>query len=104
MTGEVDLATDGDRLALIRTGNPLMTRITGSGCMLGGVLASFLAVEKSLDALVLGSSFFTIAGDRALEYIGTRSLGFGSFRTSLIDEISRIDYKNMEGDFKIEIF
>ena len=36
MTGEVDLTSDGDRIFLIRNGDPYLGMITGAGCTLGG--------------------------------------------------------------------
>lgn len=47
MTGEIDLAVDAERVCFVKNGHPMMSRITGSGCMLDGVLAAFLAAEAA---------------------------------------------------------
>lgn len=50
MTGETDLVADADRTCLVKNGCPMMSRITGSGCMLDGIIASFLAAEAAPEA------------------------------------------------------
>lgn len=45
MTGEQDLIVDGERVCLIRNGHEMMSRITGTGCMMDGVLAALMAAS-----------------------------------------------------------
>src|SRR5262245_38389468 len=45
LTGETDLVTDGDRLARIANGHPLMAKVTAMGCAGSAVIAACLAVE-----------------------------------------------------------
>ena len=47
MTGETDLVADAERVCLVKNGHPMMGRITGSGCMLDGVIGAFLAAEAA---------------------------------------------------------
>ena len=42
-----DLITDGKRCALIQNGVEMLTRITGSDCMLGALCAATAAVEDN---------------------------------------------------------
>lgn len=54
MTGPKDLITDGRAFLLVENGHPMMSRITGSGCMLDGILAAALAA--ALPALLSGKA------------------------------------------------
>jgi hydroxyethylthiazole kinase len=47
VSGAVDHVSDGDRVADVLNGHPLMGRITGSGCMATAIVGAFLAVEPS---------------------------------------------------------
>ena len=40
VTGEVDYITDGERTRTVTGGNPLMTRVVGTGCALSAVVAA----------------------------------------------------------------
>ena len=43
VSGAVDLVTDGERVFRLPGGSAMMTKITGAGCSLGGVTATYLA-------------------------------------------------------------
>ncbi|TGK02118.1 hydroxyethylthiazole kinase [Leptospira selangorensis] len=87
ISGEVDYITDGKETIAVPGGHILMTKVTGVGCSLGALIASFLGVQKdSLRAAVSASAVFAIAGSRAAE----RSSGTGSFAVAFLDELSTI--------------
>ena len=44
VSGAVDLVTDGEHVFRLPGGSAMMTKITGAGCSLGGVTATYLAV------------------------------------------------------------
>ena len=44
MTGSVDVVAGQHQVVTVRNGHPWMARITGSGCMLDGVMGAFCAV------------------------------------------------------------
>ena len=46
-TGKTDIISDGNDVVLCKYGNKIMTKITGCGCMLNGVIACACAVEKN---------------------------------------------------------
>ncbi|MBR1438684.1 MAG: hydroxyethylthiazole kinase, partial [Synergistaceae bacterium] len=45
LTGAVDLVADAEKCYAIRNGKPEMGRITGTGCMLSGITAAFIAAN-----------------------------------------------------------
>lgn len=48
LTGETDYLSDGIRVFSIKNGDPLLGKITGSGCMLGSCIASYCAAANTL--------------------------------------------------------
>jgi hydroxyethylthiazole kinase len=88
VSGAVDQVADTTRAAEIHNGHPLMSRITGSGCMATALVGAFLAVEPdSFLAAAEATIAFGIAGEMAAE----RSAGPGTFRAQLIDAVAALD-------------
>ena len=85
MTGDVDVIADKRRVFLVRNGNPMMDRLSGTGCMAASVTASFAAVADDYAVTTAAAlAAFGLAGERAAA--GAR--GPYSFRTALFDELS----------------
>jgi hydroxyethylthiazole kinase len=83
VSGQIDLITDGSQVAFSTGGSYLMTRITGAGCALGGVMAVYSAVAAPFVAALAGTAVFNLAGKRAESKVE----GPGSFQTVFIDEL-----------------
>lgn len=100
ITGAVDLAVCGRQAAAIRNGDPNMARITGSGCMLDGVLGVFAGANPAclFDAIITAAGAMGICGEKA----AASSQGTGSFRMHLMDEMSKITAQQVERGIKIE--
>lgn len=100
ITGKTDLVTDGRKVYCIRNGVPQMSRITGTGCMLDGVIAGFIGANKDkvLDAATTAVSAMGICG----EYAKEKAAGTGSFKVHLMDAMSNIDETWMERSSQIE--
>jgi hydroxyethylthiazole kinase len=88
LSGETDLVTDGEHIASIKNGHPLMTKITAMGCAGSAVVAACLAVElDAIRAAVAALAIVGIAGELAAE----KSSGPGSFATAVIDALYNLD-------------
>jgi hydroxyethylthiazole kinase len=87
LSGKIDYITDGKEIITIPGGHEIMTRITGTGCSLGALIAAFLPVTKTpLRAATAASVLFATAGERAfLDAFGT-----GSFSVLFLDQLSTI--------------
>ena len=83
VSGAIDLVTDGDRVFRLPGGSAMMTKITGAGCSLGGVTATYLAVAEPLGAALAASLLY----DRTSEIAETQSNGPGSFQVALLDAL-----------------
>lgn len=87
ITGAEDVVTDGNNFAFIQNGVTEMRKITGTGCMLSGVLGSYLGAVRTFDSAVSAVASMGIAGEIAFE----NSAGTGSLRVGIIDALSKID-------------
>lgn len=106
MTGEVDIVTDGRQLCMIENGHPWMGRITGSGCMLDGILAAFLAACSKTFSERLAASAWAVAahgicGEMAYEKTAAQSGGTGSFYCFFMDAMSLLEDETLEERAKI---
>lgn len=92
-TGEVDIVTDGLRLAYIRNGHPLMGSLVGTGCMAASVLGAFAgAHDDCWESSVAGLVSYEVAGEIAAE----RAKGPGSFAEELHDAVYALDTATVE--------
>lgn len=83
VSGEVDLVTDGERVFRLAGGSAYMTKITGAGCSLGGVVGTYLAVSDPLTAALGASALYNVAGSAA----DARAKGPGSFQVEFLDAL-----------------
>jgi hydroxyethylthiazole kinase len=71
----------------IPRGHPLLTRVTGTGCLLGALTAACLGAGATpADAARAATVWMDVAGERA----ATRAPRPGSFRTALLDALDEL--------------
>ena len=88
VTGAVDHVSDGERVAAIANGDPMLATITGTGCMSSAMTGCFLAVAESpFDAAVEALVAFGVAGEDAAR----DAKGPGSFHVNLYDALAALD-------------
>lgn len=104
VTGAVDLVVSRDRAVAISNGVEMMSQVTGTGCMLGAILATLVATgdESLMDEAVTAVMLMGIAGEIAFEK--TSHLGSGSFRVALIDALSQISDAQVAVRGRYELF
>lgn len=83
-TGATDYISDGGRLVEVHNGHPLLTRITGSGCMATAVVAALRAVEE--DGVLAATAALACFG-YAAEIAAVGAGGPGSFQVRLFDAL-----------------
>lgn len=87
VTGPVDYASDGVRLASCQNGHEMMTLVSGSGCVVSALVGLFCAVEAdSVVAAVSALAYAGAAGERAAK----SSAGPASFQVKWLDELWRM--------------
>ncbi len=90
VTGAIDYITDGEQVVNVTAGDPMMTRVTGTGCALSAVVASFLgctAPSERLNAVASACATMSIAGGRA----AAQTKGPGSFASLFLDKLYQLD-------------
>jgi hydroxyethylthiazole kinase len=98
ISGPTDIVSDGNRIITVENGHPIMGRISGTGCMLTSIIASFATVQQDMaEASAASLAAFGIAGERA----ATRSSGPGSFKIALFDQLSVLTPDELARDAKV---
>ena len=89
ITGKDDVVTDGKTTYVIHNGHPLLTKVTGTGCLLTSVIGAFAAVEQDvLKAAAAALVSYGVAAEVAAGEAGEQ--GFGSFQIAFLNALSRI--------------
>lgn len=104
-SGPIDIISDGIDTFIIENGDEIMTKITGSGCMLSAIIAGFNGANDALYSAITGSLVMSLAGEIASENVKNNNLGTGSFRNLLIDELYKMNIetiRSMANLYKIE--
>ena len=93
VTGAIDLvgSTDG-RVAIIRGGHEIMTKVTGSGCMLSALTAAYAGAEPKFqfEAVAAALAAYGVCGTIAAESLKPGE-GSGTFGMRLIDAMDNLD-------------
>ena len=104
ITGAIDLVSDGEKCYVIRNGRPEMSRITGTGCQLSGVLTAYLVAnpDNQLEAAAAAVASMGLAGE-----IGWSNMqegdGNSTYRNRIIDALYNMTGDLLERGAKYEI-
>lgn len=90
VTGPVDRVAGPEGIIRIHHGHPLLTTVTGTGCMATTAVAAFAASapDQPWAAAAAGLGAFALAGERAA--VAGGSAGPGSFQAALLDALYRL--------------
>ena len=97
ITGKEDMVVSADQCAFVRNGCETMSQITGTGCMLGMICATYLAGSDPFSAAVWAAVEFGLAGEKAAK----KSKGPGSFQTELLDCFFLLTEKEIQEEKKL---
>lgn len=102
ISGPRDIVSDGHSTYVVNGGNAMMTRVTGSGCTLTGIVAAFIAAapDDPLRAVTAAIGLMCQAGDRALAKAGYHATA--SFRTAMFDALSAITPEELRTSLHLE--
>ncbi|PZE22308.1 hydroxyethylthiazole kinase [Paenibacillus xerothermodurans] len=87
VTGKDDYVSDGTTTYKISGGDSILTKVTGTGCLLTAVIGAFTAVESN--ALVASAAALAYYG-AAAQLAAQRAAGPGSFQVEFLDELARV--------------
>lgn len=91
ITGAIDIVTDGRIVYVIRNGHPMMSKITGTGCMLTAMTGAYLAAnpEDRTRAAAVSVCAMGVSGEMAYQKMKEKEGGTSSMKMYLIDNISK---------------
>ncbi len=88
VTGEIDCVSSGGKSWRVKNGHVMLSRLVGTGCMLGSVISCFLSVmDDPAEAAVAGLVTFGAAAELAGDTVSCP----GSFKPVFFDSIYSID-------------
>jgi len=100
-TGKTDIISDGERTCLIENGTPMLTLITGAGCMAGALVAAAIGVcDDNLVGAATAIMSMALAGEMAANSM-ERVLP-GTFRVKLFDQIYSLTADDIRKGGKIK--
>lgn len=82
----VQAADSGAHLVRLTNGDPMLTRVIGTGCALGALMAAYASVASPLVAAAAATAHLTVAADAAILQ-ATRP---GSFAVALLDQLDAV--------------
>ncbi|MDZ5473904.1 hydroxyethylthiazole kinase [Bacillus sp. 31A1R] len=89
ITGKDDVVSNGDQTYIVRNGHSLLTKVTGTGCLLTSVVGAFASVETDyMLASVAALTTYGVAAEMAAKR--TATLGPGSFQIEFLNQLSLI--------------
>ena len=103
VSGSVDLVADSGRVAVIYGGDPIMTRVTGCGCMETALTAAYVASGSDpWESTVSAFAVMAVCGEDAARSTRTAGGGPMAFRQRLIDGIDALDSETMRRKARVE--
>lgn len=94
ITGKEDVVADGQTVYIIQNGHPILTKVTGTGCLLTSVIGAFAAVEKDM-AMAAASALvsYGVVAEMAVHQSGEKP---GSFQIELLNALAQVSAKDVE--------
>ena len=104
ITGALDVITDGEQVCLIHNGHPMMSRITGTGCMLSAMTTAFVTANpgKPFEAVCAAVIAMGLSGEIAHKRL-TELDGNASYRNYIIDAVYNLTAEQLEDGAKYEM-
>ncbi len=105
MTGAIDIVADGLRAYLCRNGDPMMSRVTGTGCMLSAMTTAYLAANpgQALEACLAAVCAMGLCGEIARERVRAADGGNARYRAELLDAVYRLSGDALEAGAQYQI-
>jgi len=93
ITGKRDIIAQGDRIVRIDNGHPMLSQVTGTGCMATSLIGCFCgAINDCFTGAAAGIMMMGLAGELAQHSLQAGE-GIGTFRMRLFDAVSTLTPK-----------
>lgn len=104
ITGAVDIAADARTSYIITNGHPMMSKISGTGCMLSAMTAAYIAANPAsvTEAAAASVCAMGLCGERAFERLKADE-GNLTFKNRIFDEIYNLTPEILDEGARYEI-
>lgn len=104
ITGATDIVTDGERVCVISNGHPMMSKITGTGCMLSAMTTAYVVAnpESHFEAVCTSIIAMGLCGELAQGRLSAQD-GNSSYRNYIIDAIYNLTAQQLKDGAKYEM-
>ena len=104
ITGAIDIVADDKKAYIIRNGHPMMSKVTGTGCMLSAMLTAFVSanIDNKTEAVAAAVCSMGLCGELAYDRLSKRD-GNSTYRNYIIDEIYNLSEETLEKGAKYEV-
>ncbi len=104
VTGAIDIVCNSEKAYVIRNGHPMMSAVTGTGCMLSAITAAYVTAnpEHILEAAAAAVCSMGLAGELAHKRLSPFD-GNSSYRNYIIDAIYNMTPEQLEQGAKYEV-
>ncbi len=104
VTGAIDIVCNGEKAYIIRNGHPMMSQVTGTGCMLSAITAAYVTANPGmvLEATAAAVCVMGLAGEIAYKRLNELD-GNSSYRSYIIDAIYNMTEEALEKGAKYEV-
>ncbi|MEH7094339.1 hydroxyethylthiazole kinase [Neobacillus vireti] len=100
ITGKEDIVSDGETTYGVSGGHPILTKVTGTGCLLTSVIGAFTGVEKDiLRAAAAALAYYGIAAEKAAEKAA--EAGPGSFQVEFLNQLALVTEEDILSNVSI---
>lgn len=104
ITGAIDLIVDEKSAYAVRNGHSMMSKITGTGCMLSAIMAAFISanMDDITSAALAAVCAMGVCGERAHARLKENE-GNSTYRNMILDEIYNLNETSLEEGAKYEM-
>lgn len=104
ITGKEDVVSDGFRVAKISNGTPLLSKVTGTGCMTASLLGASCGANRDYFVSAAASvAMMGIAGEKAADQLSPGE-GNGTLRINILNSICNMTEERFNENEKIKLF
>lgn len=105
VTGAIDIVADAKKAYVIKNGHPMMSKISGTGCMLSSIIGAYCGANKGniIEATAAAVCAMGLCGEHAYEKMKKNDDGTSLLKAHLIDFMSKIDANMLKEGAKFEI-
>ena len=104
VSGEIDIISDGNRLAVVQSGDPMMSDIAGCGSMVSAVTTAYVIANPDdiFMAVTAACTACGVCGEIARKHLRPEE-GNASFRNRLIDAIYLLDGETLDKNARYKV-